>query len=86
MEVLPETLGSPLGGHMRINQKRKDCYSKVLEPVKAKKVSSAEYLKIIQDHSDNIEKVEYLIPKFGDDNFGSFKVTYRIPVLCEINI
>ncbi|MBG5896795.1 hypothetical protein [Providencia stuartii] len=86
MEVLPETLGLPLGGHMKINQKRKYFYKKVFEPVKAKKVSPTEYLEIVQNHTDNIERVEYLAPKIGDDNFGSFKVTYRIPVLCEVNI
>ncbi|MEQ5178932.1 MULTISPECIES: hypothetical protein [Proteus] len=71
---------------MRINQRRKDFYKKVLEPIKSKKVSPSEYLEIIQSHTDNIERVEYVAPKLGDNNFGAFKVTYRTPVLCEINI
>jgi len=52
------------------------------EPIKTEELSSAEFVKLMQSNLANeVANTKYVLGKLGSDQFGSFKVEYKTPVL-----
>lgn len=55
----------------------------ILTPTKTRKLSPKQYLVEVKRNSvsNNIDHVTFIPPKLGSNGYGSFQVTYKIPVL-----
>ena len=55
----------------------------ILTPTKTRKLSPKQYLAEVKKSiaSNNIDSVTFIPPKLGSSGYGSFQVTYKIPVL-----
>lgn len=69
---------------MRTIINKKNSFSRVFEPITQRFVSADYVVNIEQSELDNIERIEFAPPKLGESNFGKFKVTYKVPHLCEV--
>ncbi|MGC7560887.1 hypothetical protein [Pasteurella sp. PK-2025] len=57
----------------------------VLTPIKTRKLSPKQYLAEVKRNSvsNNIDHVTFIPPKLGSKGYGSFQVTYKMPVLVS---
>ncbi|MFD1244786.1 hypothetical protein [Paralysiella testudinis] len=57
----------------------------VLIPLRERHLSAQEYLREAEKDTkrNNIEAVQFIPPKLGKPGFGSFRVRYKTPMLCE---
>lgn len=60
-------------------------FSRVLEPTVERLVSAEHVIAITDAEYENIDHIEFYSPEIGGKDFGKFKVTYKTPVLCELN-
>lgn len=70
---------------MRNYMRKNNKFSRVLEPISERFVSPEHVVTISQAQYENIDRIEFSPPRLGDADFGKFKITYKTPVLCEIN-
>lgn len=47
-----------------------------VRPVRSETLSASEYLKLSKESPGLIERAEFVLPRLGDLNFGSFLVRY----------
>ncbi|CAM4041642.1 Uncharacterised protein [Enterobacter cloacae] len=60
-------------------------FNRVLEPMYERVVSADQVATLNKSQIDNIEKIQFTPPKIGGSDFGTFKIRYKTPVLCEVN-
>ena len=60
-------------------------FRRVLEPVTHRFVNPEYVVKIESIEMENIERIEFSPPRLGDSHFGKFKLTYKVPHLCEVS-
>lgn len=64
--------------------RRSSFLTRALEPKKEVLVNSEKFLDLVESVShEQIERIEFKSPKFGETNFGSFKVILKTPHLME---
>ncbi len=70
---------------MRSFMDNKNSFRRTLEPTIERFVSAEHVASLSHSQYENIDRIEFSPPKMGDSTFGKFKVTYKTPVLCELN-
>lgn len=55
-----------------------------LTPVKNEKVSAQRFARIAKEQPHNIARSRFVPPRIGANDFGSFEIEYRTPMLREV--
>lgn len=55
-----------------------------LTPVKHERVSAQRFVRIAKEQAHNVARSRFVPPRIGANDFGSFEVEYRTPMLREV--